>query len=126
MGRTRGVFSRPQSEGARGFKSPSLQQAVCDLRQSLENPAKFAQVRGFPQSTRNAVASCAPTAPRDRQSDAGPYCRTSSLQPTRRATTSSSNAARLRSRVEAVLASRIVSLRGAGDGAADGGYDGCV
>jgi hypothetical protein len=39
MGRTRGVFSSPKSEGARGFKSPSLRQAGSDLRHSLENPA---------------------------------------------------------------------------------------
>ena len=38
MGRTRGVFSSPQAEGARGFKSPSLHQAGRDLRAPLENP----------------------------------------------------------------------------------------
>lgn len=27
-----------------------LRQAVCDLRPSLENPAKFARVRSYPQS----------------------------------------------------------------------------
>jgi len=43
--RTRGVFSSPQAEGSRGFKSPSLRQAGSDLRHSLENPAKFARVR---------------------------------------------------------------------------------
>jgi hypothetical protein len=48
MGRTRGVFSSPKSEGARGFKSSSLRQAGRDLCHSLEIHAKFAQVRGFP------------------------------------------------------------------------------
>jgi hypothetical protein len=38
-----------RSEGARGFKSAFLRQAGSDLRHSLENTAKFAQVRGFPQ-----------------------------------------------------------------------------
>jgi hypothetical protein len=61
MGRTRGVFSSPQSEGARGFKSPSLQQAGSDLRHSLDNPAKFAGVRGFPHSGGHG-GSCEATA----------------------------------------------------------------
>jgi hypothetical protein len=41
---------RVDSEGARRFKSASLHQAGRDLRAPLENPAKFARVRGFPQS----------------------------------------------------------------------------
>src|SRR5271163_3062676 len=32
---------RVDSKGSRGFKSPPLRQAVCDLRQSPEKPAKF-------------------------------------------------------------------------------------
>jgi hypothetical protein len=40
---------RIDSEGARGFKSASLRQAGSDLRAPMENLAKFAQVRGFPQ-----------------------------------------------------------------------------
>jgi hypothetical protein len=56
VGRTRGVFSSPQAEGARGFKSPSLRQAGRDLRAPLENPAKFARVRGFPAVVRDRRA----------------------------------------------------------------------
>jgi hypothetical protein len=70
MGRTRGVFSSPKSEGARGFKSPSLQQAGSDLRHSLENPAKFARVRVLRsrQGTIDLVKFEAPAAP---QSETG-------------------------------------------------------
>ncbi len=52
--RKRADFERSPSskdpKANRHFESPLLRQAVYDLRHSLEKLAKFARVRGFPQS----------------------------------------------------------------------------
>jgi hypothetical protein len=86
MGRTRGVFSSPKSEGARGFKSSSLRQAGSDLWHSLENPARFAlyAVVRAPESDRMGLfwAHSADFSPR--RGDPGPFADATPISPLNR------------------------------------------
>ena len=49
-GHSVGTQGRQTKDWHRGFESASLRQAVCNLWHSREKLAKFARVRGFPQS----------------------------------------------------------------------------